>query len=125
MIIKKGLGDTLGHFYDYKLEGTCHTVISRHNNNLKKMSQKTLLPLMMNTQHSFNPKISQCLYLMVLGKTIKEISYDLQLSHRTVEEYIVKLKNIYSCTSKSQILTRLLSIPENRSRIADFIMRFP
>lgn len=72
----------------------------------------------------FGPKITQCLYHIILGKTTKEIAYDLELSHRTVEEYILIIKKALNCTSKSQIMQRLLIQPDNKNTILDFFQSF-
>ncbi|CAO5679142.1 MAG: hypothetical protein HEEMFOPI_01231 [Holosporales bacterium] len=69
----------------------------------------------------FDKKISQCLHLLILGKTIKEIAYELKISHRTVENKIQIVKKIFSCSSKSQIFYCLIKIPKNKNYIIDFI----
>ena len=69
----------------------------------------------------FKPKICDCIYLLILGKTIKEIAYELDISPRTVEEYIKNLKRNFKCTSKSQILSRLIKCEKNKSNIICFL----
>ncbi|MBP9752539.1 MAG: hypothetical protein KBD31_01850 [Proteobacteria bacterium] len=72
---------------------------------------------------SFKQKISNCIYELILGKTIKEISYELGLSHRTVEEYINYLKRIFNCTSKSQIISRIVKDERNKDNVIVFFQK--
>lgn len=46
----------------------------------------------------------QCLELYLTGNTAKETAKILQLSHRTVEEYINNLKNKLGCLNKRELL---------------------
>ena len=73
---------------------------------------------------TFKPKICECIYLLILGKTIKEIAYDLKISHRTVEEYIKDLKINFKCTSKSQIISRLIKCEKNKNNIISFLNNY-
>jgi DNA-binding CsgD family transcriptional regulator len=51
----------------------------------------------------------ECLFLLVRGKTTKEIAQALCLSPRTVESYINEIKIKMSCSSKSQIIEKVFN----------------
>ncbi|CAO4839280.1 MAG: hypothetical protein CNLJKLNK_00955 [Holosporales bacterium] len=68
----------------------------------------------------FRPKVSRCISLMLLGKTAKEIAHELGVSQRTVEVYIDMIKKSLCCSSKSQIISRLMQSPKNRESILIF-----
>jgi len=50
----------------------------------------------------------ECVYLLVRGKTYKEIAYILGINCRTVESYINEIKHRLSCNSKSQIIEKAI-----------------
>lgn len=65
-------------------------------------------------QEKFQIKLSkreaECLHYLIAGKTMKETSILLDLSPRTVEGYITRLKNKTGCTFKSELITLLQDI---------------
>lgn len=48
----------------------------------------------------------ECLFLLIRGKTAKEIGKLLSLSKRTVESYIENIKNKMDCKNKAEILVK-------------------
>ncbi|CAO5680279.1 MAG: hypothetical protein HEEMFOPI_01708 [Holosporales bacterium] len=68
----------------------------------------------------FSPKVSRCISLMLLGKTAKEIAYELNVSQRTIEVYIDMIKKSLCCSSRSQIISRLMQSPKNKESILNF-----
>jgi DNA-binding CsgD family transcriptional regulator len=70
------------------------------------------------------PLIGECIFRILLGKTIKEIAYELNLSHRTIEEYINKLKRDFNCTSKSQLISKLIQNHNNKDIIISFLINY-
>jgi len=60
------------------------------------------------SQYSYRDDLSiresQCLFFLIRGQTTKEIAANLQLSHKTVETYIGRIKNKLRCRTKSQLI---------------------
>lgn len=65
---------------------------------------------LLNQHTSFNLTEKQecCLFLMIRGKTAKEIAKILNLSHRTIEGHIDALKYKLNCQRKSEIIEKML-----------------
>lgn len=51
----------------------------------------------------------ECLFLLIRGKTTKQIANILNLSSRTVEDHIEKMKHELDCHSKSQLIEKAIS----------------
>lgn len=51
----------------------------------------------------------ECVFLLIRGKTAKEIAAMLSLSKRTVESYIENIKNKMNCQNKAEILVKAIS----------------
>lgn len=51
----------------------------------------------------------ECVFLLIRGKTAKEIAGLLSLSKRTVESYIENIKNKMNCQNKVEILVKAIS----------------
>lgn len=51
----------------------------------------------------------ECVFLLIRGKTAKEIASLLSLSKRTVESYIENIKNKMNCQNKAEILVKAIS----------------
>jgi len=51
----------------------------------------------------------ECVFLLIRGKTAKEIASLLSLSKRTVESYIENIKNKMNCQNKVEILVKAIS----------------
>lgn len=58
--------------------------------------------------NKLTPRERSILQLLLLGKLNKQIAFELNLSVRTVESYLINLKNKFGCSSKNQLLQRLL-----------------
>lgn len=52
----------------------------------------------------FSARETECMYHLSCGKSVKEIGSILGLSPRTIESYIVNVKNKTGCNNKSQII---------------------
>jgi DNA-binding CsgD family transcriptional regulator len=58
-----------------------------------------------------------CLYHLVMGKTIKQTAEALKLSPRTVEHYLEAIKLKLGCRSRSDLISKALSMSVIRERI--------
>ena len=58
-------------------------------------------------------KISQreydCLYHLAYGKTAKQIAIKLNISYRTVEEYLTNARRKLSCSNRSQLIEKIIN----------------
>ena len=50
--------------------------------------------------------LAECLFYLLRGKAIKDIALVMCKSPRTVEEYIEKLRSIFECNTKSQLVEK-------------------
>lgn len=50
----------------------------------------------------------ECLFFLIRGKTCKEISSILDISVRTVEQFVEQLKNIFICDTKSKLIEKAI-----------------
>jgi len=79
----------------------------------KKLQGDDLLPVsyILNNEHKPLPltdKQENCLFLLVRGKTIKEIAKILNLSPRTVEDHLDGIKTKLGCHYKSEIIEKAI-----------------
>lgn len=51
----------------------------------------------------------ECLFLLIRGKTAKEIATLLTLSSRTIESYLENIKNKMNCRNKSEVLVKAIA----------------
>lgn len=58
---------------------------------------------------SLSQRQSECLFLLLRGKTAKDIAKALNLSPRTVEAYIEQLKYKLSCTTKQDLIEKSIA----------------
>lgn len=58
----------------------------------------------------FTSRESECLFLLIRGKTAKEIGKFLQISPRTIETYIEKIKLKLNVSSRSQIISKAIEL---------------
>jgi DNA-binding CsgD family transcriptional regulator len=58
---------------------------------------------------SITPRQEECLFLLVRGKSIKEIAWIMNISNRTVEDHIAALKINLDCTTWSQMVEKALN----------------
>jgi DNA-binding CsgD family transcriptional regulator len=78
-----------------------------------KISGKSLSPVSYTLSQSHSPfllteKQEYCLFLLIRGKTVKEIAKVLSISPRTVESHIEALKIKLRCRSKSEIIEKAI-----------------
>lgn len=78
--------------------------------------------LVYNSNIPFSQRESECIYLMLLGKTTKETARKLGISPRTVETHINNIKAKLNCISRSQILSLISSNEANREYICRFFL---
>lgn len=52
----------------------------------------------------------ECATLILAGKTSKEIARVLKLSHRTIEDYIYRMKKKLNCKNKSELIFLLTQV---------------
>jgi DNA-binding CsgD family transcriptional regulator len=85
-------------------------------------AKNTPVIYILNQEHSPLPLSKQqqaCVFLLVRGKSMKEIANILNLSVRTIESYFMIIKLKLGCTNKSQIIEKAINsgflhyIPEN------------
>lgn len=68
----------------------------------------TPLTLLHKTLHMpvhLSSQQSRCLRLLIQGKSAKEISIEMKLSHRTIEHYLEKIKKILGCATSKELIT--------------------
>jgi len=51
---------------------------------------------------------SECLFFLLRGKNVKEISQFLNLSPRTIEDYVNQLKLKFNCSSKGELIEKAI-----------------
>lgn len=79
---------------------------------LKKLDddlQLNTLHYMLNdnrNKYALTNRECECIFLLIRGKTAKEIGALLSLSKRTVESYIENIRNKMNCKNKSEILVK-------------------
>lgn len=61
-------------------------------------------------QIHFSPREAQCIHHLLRGKTAKQIAYELNLSYRTVEFYIMNLKKKLNVTTRSDLIEQLIDM---------------
>jgi len=59
--------------------------------------------------HTLSARESQCLFYLIRGKTAKEIAAYLQLSQKTIETYIHRIKIKLACQTKSQLIEKAIN----------------
>ena len=64
-----------------------------------------------NSEHSplpLSPQQQCCVFLLIRGKTLKEVAYILEISTRTVESHIEAIKHKLGCYNKGQIIEKAI-----------------
>lgn len=77
------------------------------NNNLTQSSYILTPP---SFDKKLSPRESECMFYLLRGKTSKQIAEILNLSARTVEQYVNSLKNKLSCSTKSDLISKMLDL---------------
>lgn len=65
-----------------------------------------------NKKISLSSRQLQCIILILQRKTNKQIAKVLHLSPRTIEDYLITIKQKFDCTERHQLLNRVLSMCE-------------
>ncbi len=60
--------------------------------------------------HQLSARQLDCLYYLTQGMTAKQIAATLNLSHRTVESYLVTIKNKLNCHSRFELVNRAMQM---------------
>ena len=61
-----------------------------------------------NRHISLTQRETECLFCVILGMTAQEIGKTVSLSRRTVEDYILTLRDKFNCTNRYEIVTQAL-----------------
>lgn len=81
------------------------SIINNNNKNKQRIyalnEYNSFLPL--------TPRQNSCLFLLVRGKSMKEIASVLNISVRTVEEHIMNIKTKLDCHNRSQLIEKALN----------------
>jgi DNA-binding CsgD family transcriptional regulator len=80
---------------------------------LISLEEKGPLFYTIGTQHrdyNLSPRESQCLFYLIRSWSAKTIAKRLQLSPKTVEYYINRLKLKFSCKSRADLIDKLISL---------------
>ena len=62
------------------------------------------------TPLTLSPRLTECLFYLLRGQSMKEIASKMKISSRTVEEHIIRLKDYFNCYSKSQLIEKAISL---------------
>lgn len=60
--------------------------------------------------YCLSPREKACLLNLILGRSAKESARILNISFRTVQAYIEKIKNKLACHTRSQLIQKLLEM---------------
>lgn len=75
-----------------------------HSSNIEKLQRKKYLIETKYENISLSQRQYDCLSQIAAGRTAKEAAFNLDLSHRTVENYLANLKTTLHCYKKSQLI---------------------
>lgn len=76
--------------------------------NIDSISQAKISNI--NNKFALSPRQTQCLYYLVRGMTAKQIARALNLSNRTVEAYLVDLKDKLQCNNKPDLVAKAIEM---------------
>ncbi len=84
--------------------------ISTEGNSIKIPRKQIEYMLEDNLSNSLlSSRQSECLFFLLRGKTAKQIAKILNLSFRTVEEYIEQMKIKLNCSTKSELINKAIA----------------
>ena len=102
-----------GHCFDVS-----YTNFFKYSQILSSIDQKIIPSTRHSAIYKLNPECShlpltprqqECVFLLIRGKTVKQIADILTLSVRTIESYIEAIKYRLGCTHKSQIIEKAIA----------------
>jgi DNA-binding CsgD family transcriptional regulator len=102
----KGLVKQLGEFIGFSHEGS---ILNKLKFFLTCFCLTTENPSKKISRESFSPKEKECAYYLLKGMTAKEIGQAMDISSRTVECHIARMRDKLGCFSKSQLVNKLFS----------------
>jgi DNA-binding CsgD family transcriptional regulator len=80
----------------------------RQNNQDANIQQSFIIDFQ-GIDSKLSPRQSECLFLLLRGKSSKQIGKALDISHRTVETHINNIKDQFNCYTKSELIERSIS----------------
>ena len=112
--------DVLKKFCDYFLEQASSVIklveknkviLPFHNKKLDFINSDSF-DLKDNLLHSklLSKRQSECIKLLIAGKTSRQIASTLNLSPRTVEHYLTHIKTKLNCKNKTELIIKLVKI---------------
>jgi DNA-binding CsgD family transcriptional regulator len=70
---------------------------------------------------NLNNKEMDCLFYLVKGFSIKQISSQMHLSSRTIEHYLENIKIKLNCRVRSELIAKALHIPQIREKVRSLL----
>jgi DNA-binding CsgD family transcriptional regulator len=107
---KKGdIDGTIGHTVDCTdLFLNMPSVISKIQHHNKHLFQNTYIISETSNNVILTHRQSECVFFLVRGKSGREIAEIMNLSVRTVEHYIETIKSKFNCTTKFELVDKLI-----------------
>lgn len=121
-IVKSAIVNDLGEAIGLLGQGNILTsrdnlgaLLSLVNSKDQKIQDSKYVPNFYQIDHyhkAFNltQRETECLFLLIRGKSTKEIARFLELSHRTVEGYIEHIKDKMHISTRAQIITKAIEM---------------
>ena len=95
--------------YYSPIDETPSTVKPKNPKNKNKNKPKQTI-LDADKKLYLTPREHQCVCLFMDGLTIKQVGQSLELSPRTIEFYLKRIKERFSCRNKIELLNKLLKL---------------
>ncbi len=83
-------------------------MIKKFDAHIKNHENVCYYPIQAWNQFNLSPRQTECLYFLTRGFTIADIALQLQLSRRTVEDYINEIKAKLFCRTKKEIIDKAI-----------------
>jgi DNA-binding CsgD family transcriptional regulator len=75
----------------------------------------------LENEYHLSKRHLECLYYLVKGFSVKQISNALGLSSRTVEHYIEAIKLKLNCSRRSDIISKAILLPEIKRKLLGYL----